>query len=445
MDKVNNILIEPYSEDAESAVIACILMDKEAVDIVTSILSSDDFYFKQNQYIYQAVQSLAIANKPIDLVSVSEELKRMKKYKEVGGGYLSQVADRPVSSGNVEYYAKVVLEKSTLRHLIKNVQKIERTAREQSKGAEEIVDEAENLILEVRNIKIKEEVVPIKPVLDKVMSDIELRGETHSPVIGVPTGYRRLDDLTLGFSPSNFVVLAGRPSMGKTALALNIAVYVTKKENIPVLFFSLEMSKEELVARLLVSETKIDSNRIRRGYLNEEEWIRLNEVSGKFANLPFYIDTTPNISILDLRAKARRMKREKDIGIIIVDYIQLVQGPTTENRQQEVAAISRMLKALARELDVPVLGLSQLSRKPEDRRGNQDPKLSDLRESGSLEQDADVVIFVKRPKALSENANEDNAEILVAKNRNGPMGKLTLKFLRSSMRFVEMTSEIETL
>ena len=445
MNKVNNILIEPYSEDAESAVIACILIDKEAVDIVTAILSPDDFYFKQNQYIYQAVQSLVIANKPVDLVSVSEELKRMKKYKEVGGGYLSQVADRPVSSGNVEYYAKVVLEKSTLRHLIKNVQKIERTAREQSKNAEEIVDEAENLILEVRNIKIKEEVVPIKPVLDKVMSDIELRGETHSPVIGVPTGYKRLDDLTLGFSPSNFVVLAGRPSMGKTALALNIAVYITKKENIPVLFFSLEMSKEELVSRLLVSETKIDSNRIRRGYLNEEEWMRLNEVSGKFANLPFYIDTTPNISILDLRAKARRMKREKDIGIIIVDYIQLVQGPTTENRQQEVAAISRMLKALARELDVPVVGLSQLSRKPEDRRGNQDPKLSDLRESGSLEQDADIVIFIKRPKALGENASEDNAEILVAKNRNGPMGKLTLKFLRSSMRFVETAPEVETI
>ena len=445
MNKVDNILTEPYSEDAETAVIACMLMDSEAVDIVSSLLSPDDFYLKPHQIIYKAILSLSIANKPVDLVSVSEELKRMKKYKGIGGGgYISQVADRPVSTGNVEYYAKIVLEKSTLRHLIKNVQKIERSAREQSKNAEEIVDEAENLVLEVRNIKIKEEVVPIKPILEKVIEDIERRGETHSPVIGVPTGYRRLDDLTLGFHPSNFIVLAGRPSMGKTALALNIATYITKKENIPVMFFSLEMSKEELVARLLVSETKIDSNRIRRGYLNEEEWMRLNEVSGKFSNLPFYIDTTPNISILDLKAKARRMKREKDIGLVIVDYIQLVQGPSTENRQQEVAAISRMLKSLARELDLPVLGLSQLSRKPEDRRGNTDPRLSDLRESGSLEQDADVVMFVMRPKALSENANEDDAGILIGKNRNGPIGRLTLKFLRTSMRFVETTPEAET-
>ena len=195
------------------------------------------------------------------------------------------------------------------------------------------------------------------------------------------------------------------------------------------------MSKEELATRLLVSETKINSSRIRRGYLSEEEWIMLNEVNAKFSNLPFYIDTTPTLTIFDLKAKARRMKKEKDIGLVIVDYIQLVQGPKTENRQQEVATISRMLKALARELEIPVLGLSQLSRKPEDRRGDGEPKLSDLRESGSLEQDADIVIFIVRPKALSENANEDNAKIYVAKNRNGSQGKFILKFLRTSMRF----------
>jgi len=444
MNKINEILREPYSEDAETAVIASMFIDTASVDIATSILSPKDFYFKPHQIIYEAIISLAMSNRPVDLVSVSEELKRMKKYKEIGGGgFLSQVADRPVSTGNVEYYAKIVLEKATLRHLIKNVQKIERTARNQEKNADKIVDEAENLILEVRNIRLKEEVVPIKPVLDKVIEAIEKREDTHSAAVGVPTGYRKLDDYTLGFNPSNFIVLAGRPSMGKTALALNIATYVSKKENIPALFFSLEMSNEELVTRLLVSETKIDSKRIRRGYLNEEEWIRINEVVSKFSNLPLFIDTTPNISILDLKAKSRRMKREKDIGIIFVDYIQLVQGPTTENRQQEVAAISRMLKALARELNLPVVGLSQLSRKPEDRRGNAEPKLSDLRESGSLEQDADVVVFITRPERLNENANEDIARILVAKNRNGPIGPFKLKFLRASMRFVETAPETE--
>jgi replicative DNA helicase len=425
------------------------LMDRDAVDRASEFLDDTMFYREGNRRIYRAMVALSTRGDVIDPLTLTEELSRRNELQPAGGKeYISFLVDAVPTAANVEYHAKIVREKALRRRLIEVSTAIVTEAFESSAPAGELLDAAEHKIFEVNQLRGAEGFTRIKELLWPTMENIEKLQRGGESITGVPSGFKDLDELTAGFQPSDLVIVAARPSMGKTAFVLNIAQNAALDRNVPVAFFSLEMSKESLVQRLLTSEGRVDAQRLRKGKLHDDEFVRLGRAAGILSHAPIWIDDTPGITLLEMRAKARRLKTDNDIGLIVIDYLQLMQGPAgTESRQQEISYISRSLKALARELKVPVLALSQLSRAPEQRTGeNKRPQLSDLRESGAIEQDADLVMFIYRqemydgPVDKDGNSLEGRAEIIVGKQRNGPTGFVNLYFNKTYTRFENYTA-----
>jgi replicative DNA helicase len=411
------------------------------------------FFREGNRRIYRAMVALAERGDVIDPLTLSEELSRRGELQASGGkDYIASIVDAVPTAANVEYHAKIVREKALRRRLIEVSTAIVSEAFESSAPAGDLLDAAEHKIFEVNRARGTEGFTRIKELLWPTMENIERLQRGGESITGVPSGFKDLDDLTAGFQQSDLVIVAARPSMGKTAFVLNIAQNAALDKNIPVAFFSLEMSKDSLVQRLLTSEGRVDAQRLRKGKLHDDEFARLGRAAGMLSHAPIWIDDTPGISLLEMRSKARRLKTDNDIGMIVVDYLQLMTGPTNqESRQQEISYISRSLKSLARELKVPVVALSQLSRAPEQRTGeNKRPQLSDLRESGAIEQDADLVMFIYRqemydgPVDKDGNSLEGRAEIIVGKQRNGPTGFVNLYFNKTYTRFENLSPRLAT-
>ncbi|MDZ7722142.1 MAG: replicative DNA helicase [candidate division KSB1 bacterium] len=429
----------PQAVDTEVAVLGSMLMHKEAANTAVELLSANSFYRDAHRKIFQAALALYEHNEPIDVITVSDELEKRAQLNAVGGlGYLSELVKRTVSAANIEYYCKIVRDKALLRNLITVSTEIQQDCFEASQEAADIIDLAEQKIFSISEQHARRDYSHISPVLTETLEKIQKFGQNKEGLTGVSTGFHRLDEMLSGLQPSDLVVLAARPSMGKTALAINIGRNAAMKGT-PVAMFSLEMANYQLVMRMLCSEARVDSHRARIGRLKDEEWARLSKYAGVLAEMPFYIDDTPGISVLELRSKARRLKVEHNVGLIIVDYLQLLRLSTrAESRQIEIAMISQSLKNLAKELDTPVLSLSQLSRAVESRGGDGKPMLSDLRESGAIEQDADVVMFINRPAAYGREVEpelQNVAEVIIAKQRNGPVGEVELVFLSEFIQF----------
>lgn len=442
--------IPPQAVDIEMAVLGAMMLDKDAVYRTMEVLQEEHLYKTAHQRIFNAMSVLFAQNQVIDLITVSEQLKKDNRLEEVGGTYyLTECTNQVTSTANVEYHARIVLEKSILRSLISISGEITEASYEAREDAQTLLDRAEQKIFGIAEKGLKTGFEKISPILHETMDVLEKYHRREGKVIGIPTEFTILDELTAGFQKSDLIIIAGRPSMGKTAFSLNIARNAAVNEKIGVGFFSLEMSKFQLATRLLSCETRIDSNKLRKGKLNKDEWARLGLAAGALAEAPLFIDDTASLSIFELRAKGRRLKMEHDIQMLVVDYLQLMRGPAgKDSRQQEISEISRSLKAVAKELDVPVVALSQLSRQPEIRGGgNRRPLLSDLRESGALEQDADLVIFIYRPEMYGIEADEQGrsteniAEIIVGKQRNGPTGTIRLAFLKDYARFENLALE----
>ena len=437
--------LPPQNIEAEESNNSAILIDNNTLMDVIEILSPDDFYRTAHQKIYAAITDLFDKAEPIDLVTLANKLKEKGQLEEVGSAsYLARLVDSVPLAVNAQHYAKIVHDKASLRRLIEQANAIVKRCFEERGNADEVIDFAESSIFEISEKKSQQAFYPISKIILGNIETLEEKQGNRSLVTGVPTGFTHLDNLTSGFQNSDLVILAARPSMGKTALALNIARNAAVDANIPVAVFSLEMSKEQLSLRMLCSEARIDSSRLRGGFFSMEDWHRLTDAAGILSEAPIYIDDSPSLTAMDIRAKSRRLKMDKNIGLIIIDYLQLMQGrASAERRDLEISEISRSLKALAKELDLPVLALSQLNRMLEQRTDKR-PRLSDLRESGALEQDADVVAFIYRDEVY--NKEEDNpskgvAEILLSKQRNGPTGDIKLTFLTSYTRFENLASE----
>jgi replicative DNA helicase len=420
------------------------LMDKDAILRATEFLDDSMFYREGNRRIFRAMLSLSGRGDVIDPLTLTEELSRSGELDASGGReYISFLVDAVPTSANIEYHAKIVREKSLRRRLIEVSTAIVTEAFESAAPATELLDAAEHKIFEVNQSRGSEGFTRIKELLWPTMERIELLHRGGESITGVPSGFKDLDEITAGFQPSDLIIVAGRPSMGKTAFILNIAQNAALDTEVPVAVFSLEMSKEQLVQRLLTSEGRVDAQRLRKGKLHDDEFVRLGRAAGILTHAPIWIDDSPAMGLLEMRSKARRLKIDNNIGMVVIDYLHLMQGPTnTESRQQEISYISRSLKALARELKIPVVALSQLSRAPEQRTGeNKRPQLSDLRESGAIEQDADLVMFIYRqevydgPTDKDGNSLEGRAEIIVGKQRNGPTGLVNLYFNKTFTRF----------
>ena len=426
----------PQNLEAERSVLGAILIDPEAFNAAAEILEPRDFFRDAHRRIFEKMAALSERGQVIDLVTLKDELARGGELDAVGGaGYIAALVDGVPRSTNVEHYARIVKEKSILRSLIHSANRIIATAYEGEQEPEVVLDEAERAIFAIAEDRIREGFVPLRDLVHASFATIERLQQHRGLVTGVPSGFRDLDRLTAGFQPSDLVIVAARPSMGKTSFVLNVAQNVAREGRV-VGFFSLEMSKEQLFLRLLTAEAGVDAHKLRGGYLGEKDYGRIGHALGALAEMPIFIDDTPAIGVLEMRAKARRLKAQHGLHLLIVDYIQLMQGRGRfENRQQEVSAISRSLKGLAKELEVPVLALSQLSRAPESR-GEHRPQLSDLRESGALEQDADVVLFIYREEMYDPRPeNENVAEIIVGTHRNGPTGSIRLAFLKQHTTF----------
>ena len=429
----------PASIEAEQAVLGAMLLKPDAVTTAAEELSADDFYRETHRLIFEAMMELKERAEPVDLVTLTEQLKKADKLAKIGGiPALSLIANSVPTAANVHYHARIVHEKAQLRSLINAATEIAGAAYESADEVEDIMDSAEKRILAVSSGKRSKDFVPLQDILLDTLEQIDLRYNNKGSITGLPTGFTELDHLTAGLQKSDLILVAARPSMGKTAFTLNIAAHVVLRAKEPVAFFSLEMSKEQLVQRLLCSEGRIDSQRLRVGELEEKEWGDLVDTANRLSAAPLYIDDTPGITVMELRSKARRLKAEHGLSLIVIDYLQLMQGRASksgDNRQQEISEISRSLKALARELNVPVIALSQLSRSVESRQIKR-PMLSDLRESGSLEQDADIVMFLYREDYYDpETENKNITEVIIAKHRNGPVDTVDLTFLKQFTKF----------
>ena len=429
----------PASIEAEQAVLGAMLLKPDAVTTAAEELSADDFYRETHRLIFEAMMELKERTEPVDLVTLTEQLKKADKLAKIGGiPALSLIANSVPTAANVHYHARIVHEKAQLRSLINAATEIAGAAYESADEVEDIMDSAEKRILQVASGKRSKDFVPLQDILLDTLEQIDLRYNNKGSITGLPTGFTELDHLTAGLQKSDLILVAARPSMGKTAFTLNIAAHVVLRAKEPVAFFSLEMSKEQLVQRLLCSEGRIDSQRLRVGELEEKEWGDLIDTANRLSAAPLYIDDTPGITVMELRSKARRLKAEHGLSLIVIDYLQLMQGrgnKSGDNRQQEISEISRSLKALARELNVPVIALSQLSRSVESRQIKR-PMLSDLRESGSLEQDADIVMFLYREDYYDpETENKNITEVIIAKHRNGPVDTVDLTFLKQFTKF----------
>jgi replicative DNA helicase len=430
----------PHSLDAEKSVLGAILIHNDAFNNAAEVIDSRDFFRDAHRRIFDRMVALSERGDAIDFITLKEELARTGDLDEVGGpSYIAALADGVPRSANVEYYARIVKEKSTLRSLIHSANKILTEAYEAEQEPEVLLDEAERSIFAIAEGRIREGFVPLRDLVQSSFATIEKLQQSKGAITGVPSGFPDLDEMTTGFHPGDLVVVAARPSMGKTSFVLNIAQHVGTHTTMTVGFFSLEMSKEQLFMRMLTSEARIDAHRFRSGYLSEKDYGNLSHALGTLAEARVFIDDTASIGVLEMRAKTRRLKAEHGLDLVIIDYLQLMQGRGRfESRQQEVSAISRSLKGLAKELACPIIALSQLSRAPEGRTDHR-PQLSDLRESGAIEQDADIVTFIYRPEVYDkEDAKPEEqgiAEIIIGKQRNGPIGTVKLSFLSQYTRF----------
>jgi len=429
--------IPPQNLEAEMAVLGSMLLDEDAISISCESLDTNSFYRDTHQKIFASMLDLYNANKAVDLITLTDQLKRDGTLEEIGGvSFLTALANSVPTSANISHYVSIVKEKSILRTLINNATKIVGLCYESDGNIDEVVDTAERFIFEVSERKPQGGFLHLKEIVKDSIEAIDKLYQKKAHVTGIPTGYIDFDIKTAGLQPSDLIVIAGRPSMGKSALALGIAEYAGVVEKVPLAMFSLEMSKEQLVQRMLCAHARVDAHKVRTGYLAISDWPRLTAAAGKLSEAPIFIDDTPAISVMELRAKARRLKAHQDIQLIILDYLQLMRGSSNaENRQQEISEISRSLKALARELHVPIVAISQLSRAVEARTDHR-PQLSDLRESGAIEQDADVVVLLLREEYYNPSSeNQGVAEVMIAKQRNGPVGSLKLAFIKEYTRF----------
>ncbi|UOY91356.1 replicative DNA helicase [Ectobacillus sp. JY-23] len=431
----------PQNIEAEQAVLGSILLEQEALTVTSEILMPDDFYRTSHQKIYQAILTLSDKGEPVDLVTVTAELADQNLLDEVGGvSYLAELANSVPTAANVEFYARIIEEKSVLRRLIRTATTIASEGYEREDDVEGLLSDAEKKILEVAQQKNTKAFQNIKDVLVVTYDKIETLHHRKGDITGIPTGFTELDKMTAGFQRNDLIIVAARPSVGKTAFSLNIAQNVATKTDENVAIFSLEMGADQLVMRMLCAEGNINAQRLRTGDLTPEDWGKLTMAMGSLSNAGIYIDDTPGIRVGEIRAKCRRLKQESGLGMILIDYLQLIQGNGKggENRQQEVSEISRSLKALARELQVPVIALSQLSRGVESRQDKR-PMMSDIRESGSIEQDADIVAFLYRDDYYDkETEKKDIIEIIIAKQRNGPVGTVELAFVKEFNKFVNL-------
>lgn len=433
--------IPPHDVDAEQAILGSMLTDQDAVIDAMEVLKPEDFYREDNKYIYQSIINLYNRGEPIDIITVKAELTSMQKFEAVGGiEYLATLPDKVPLVANADKYIKIVEEKSILRQLIKAANEIQSLGYAQNEEIDNIVDQSEKMIFNIMQGKNQKGYTQIKDVLVETFAELEKLYNQKETITGVPTGFADLDYKTAGLHNSDLVLIAARPAMGKSAFALNIATYAAINTKKPVVIFNLEMSKEQLVNRMLCSEAMVDSNKIRTGKIDEEDWIKLATALGPLSEAPIYIDDTPGISVAEIRAKCRKLKLEKNIGLVVIDYLQLIQGSGKRNasREQEISEISRSLKILAKELDVPVIALSQLSRAAEARQDHR-PMLSDLRESGAIEQDADIVMFLYRDDYYNPDSEKKNiAEVILAKHRAGSTGTVELLWMGNYTKFANL-------
>jgi replicative DNA helicase len=432
--------LPPQSIESERAVLGGILLENDAFFKAAEVLNPDDFYRESHKRIFRRMMEISERSEPIDIITLGEALKSRGELEELGGsGYLAELASSVPTAANIAYHAKIVREKGVLRFLIRSNTEIITQAYQEPGNIDAFLDEAERSIMEVSQRRVRGAFVPIKEIILDSIKTVEKLYERKEMVTGVPTGFTKFDRLTAGLQPSDLIVIAGRPSMGKTALALNIGQHAALEHGVGVALFSLEMAKEQLVLRMLCSEARVDHARVRAGYLGERDFPRLAMAAGRLADAQIYIDDSPALGVMELRSKARRLVRDRDskVGLVIVDYLQLMRGygDGRESREQEISAITRSLKSLAKELHVPVVALSQLNRQVEQRQDRR-PILADLRESGAIEQDADVIAFIYRDEVYHRDSRDTGiAEIIIGKQRNGPIGIVRLAFLKEFTRF----------
>ena len=434
----------PQNIEAEQSVLGGILIDNEALPKVLEIIEPNDFYRDNHKKIFLAFLELFENNIPLDIITVTELLQKKGELTNVGGAtYLASLVDSVPTTANITHYAKIIKEKSILRSLIAKATDIVNLGFEASEDVAEILDKAEEAIFSITQQRIQTSYYSIKEIIKQTFEAIEELSSKKDSVTGIPTGFIDFDRLTAGLQPSDLIIIAGRPVMGKTSFTLNIAQHAATRAGVPVGFFSLEMSKEQLALRMLCAEARINSQKIRSGFLSERDWLRLTDAAATLSEAPIFIDDTPALSVLEIRAKARRLKSEHNIGLIIVDYLQLMKGKgRVDTREREISEISRSLKALAKELNIPVVAVSQLNRRVEERE-NKRPRLADLRESGAIEQDADLIVFIYRDEVYNEDTPDKGiAEIIIGKQRSGPTGVVKLAFLDKYTRFENLlTSE----
>lgn len=453
LDPVNMDIgkIPPQAMDLEEAVLGALMLEKDAVISVLDILKPDSFYKDSHKLIYQAIVDLSMKEKPIDLLTVTEELRKNNVLDNAGGAYyLTQLTSRVASAAHIDYHARIVAQKYIQRELIRVSSEIQNNAFDDAIDVDELLDKSEQALFEIAEGNIKQETSKINILISRAIEQIQEAGKHEDSLSGVPSGFTKLDRITSGWQKSDLIIIAARPSMGKTAFALSMARNIAIEHQKPIAIFSLEMSSMQLVNRLIVSETELPSERIRNGRLQDFEWQQLDYKIKKLVDAPIFIDDTPAINLFEIRAKCRRLKIQHQIQLIIVDYLQLVTGTTDSrgSREQEVSSISRSLKAIAKELDVPILALSQLNRSVEMRSGDKRPQLSDLRESGAIEQDADLVLFIHRPERYGLTEDEEGnslmgiADIIVAKHRNGMVGEIRLRFKDHLAKFVDIDEDM---
>jgi len=438
MDIVIPERVPPHSTEAEQSVRGSLLLDKDLLPDIAGKLKSEDFYMEQHREIYEAILDLNEQNKPVDLITVSEQLTRRGTLQKVGDyEYLSNLATAVPTTANARHYADIVEDKSLLRKLIQAAGEIAKKSYEAADDAVQVLNDAEKYIYDIVQNRNQTGLVAINEVLDITFSRLEELYNRAGELTGVPSGFTDLDRKTSGFQKSDLILVAARPSMGKTSFVLNIAAYAAVRKQIPVAIFSLEMGKEQLVSRIISSEALVDMEKMRSGELEDEDWKKMAYVLGPLSRAPIYIDDNAGINVMEIMSKCRKLKMRRGLGLIMIDYLQLMQGvKRTENRQQEISEISRSLKIMAKELEVPVIALSQLSRAPELRTANHRPILSDLRESGAIEQDADLVMFLYRDDYYHEDSEKKNiAEVIIAKHRNGSIGTVELAWIPQFTKF----------
>ena len=431
--------VPPHDIEAEQAVLGCMLTDKDSVISAIEILKENDFYREDNRIIYAAILSLYAKSEPIDIITVKAELTEEGNFERVGGlAYLADLPEKVPTTANIDRYIKIVEEKSMARHLIQSANELISLGYDETEDVTNIMDMAEKKIFDLVQNKSTKGYSSIKDVLFSSFAELEKLSNQKGGITGVTTGFYDLDRKTAGLHGSDLIILAARPAMGKSAFAINIATNAALKAKVPVIIFNLEMSKEQVANRILCSEALVDNNKLRTGQIDDEDWMKLAEASGILSEAPIYIDDTPGINMMEIKAKCRKLKMEKGIGLVVIDYLQLIQGSGKRNssREQEISEISRSLKILAKELNVPVIALSQLSRAAEQRKEGHRPMLSDLRESGAIEQDADIVMFLYRDDYYDENTDNQNiAEVILAKHRSGSTGTIKLAWLSNYTKF----------